>query len=243
VFGVVAFLWIAARSTADVRTLLLICAAVLLVERTLGDWLADRLGAAFGNLAFLAAVGAAGWLLFGTEQGRSALSTLLVGGDHGDYVGVVGGIAVPPSTSALPPSGAVVSHGSTATPPASTSPGPGSAPSADAGGVRSPGPAAAPEGQTDYALTPTRVTVSAVRSAQDQGVAFEAEVSAGRERVSNGRVEFAVNGQVVATTSVDARGTARARVTALGFGPWRVTARFVGTSRFEPSVGSTYLIQ
>jgi hypothetical protein len=68
----------------DVLLLLLLCGTIVLLERTVGDWLADALGPTAGIVLFVGVVAALLWGLLGTHQGRAARETVLrVGTERG----------------------------------------------------------------------------------------------------------------------------------------------------------------
>lgn len=236
----VGFLAITLRASDDVRTLLLICAGLFVIERTIGDWLADRLGATFGKIAFLAAIGVLSWILLGTDQGRAALGTLLERTGSGTS-GDLRGVSVPASTR--PPAAASPApQRSPRSSPTVSAPAPRSTPSADAG----PDGSAAVSATTGVSGTETTIvtstTLRAIKAGQVPGsLILEAVVASSSGPVTAGRVEFALEGRQLGTASVDESGTARTTVSDLGPGVFRVTARFTGSGRFRESVGSTYV--
>jgi hypothetical protein len=240
VVGGLAFLVIALRSTDDVRTILLICAGLFVIERTIGDWLADRLGATFGKLAFLVAIGAVSWIVLGTDQGRAAVGALLERTGSSSSSGLQG-ISVPASTrpaaatSSAPRSSPSSSPAVSAPAPRSTSP----AESESDGSAAVSATSGMSAGESGIV---TSTALRAIKAGQPPGsMILEAVVSASSERVTGGRVEFALDGRVVATVSLDDSGTGRTTVTGLGAGVFRATARFTGSGRLRASVGSTYV--
>jgi hypothetical protein len=237
VCSVVVFLVVALRSTSDVRTLLLICAGLFVIERTVGDWLADRLGDTFGKMAFLATVGAVSWVLFGTEHGRSALGELLALAGREAQQAPASVVSVPASTRSAP-------SASSARP---SSPGvPASSTASQVRNAGSPGegnadPAGTAGTQPSVRVLATRTTLHATVSPEVRSVALEAVVSAAGTAVEGGSVEFSVDGRALTTVPVNSEGTARTTVTSLPSGVVKVTARYTGTSRFRESAGATYV--
>ena len=73
---------------------------------------------------------------------------------------------------------------------------------------------------------------------QGGSVHFAVDVIASGTTVDEGTVEFSIDGRRVASASV-AGGRAEIRVSGVGSGSHRASARFLGTSRFGESVAES----
>jgi hypothetical protein len=237
VLAVVVFLVVAVRSTSDVRTLLLICAGLFVIERTVGDWLADRLGDTFGKMAFLATIGAVSWVLFGTEQGRSVLGDVLALAGREAQQAPASVVSVPASTRPASSTSSARS-GSPRVPASPTASQVGNAGSPGEGHAAAAGTAGA---QPSASVLATRTTLRASVSPDGRTVALEAVVSAAGTAVKSGDVQFSVDGRALTTIPVNSEGVAETTVTSLPSGIVKVTARYVGTNRFRESAGTTYV--
>jgi hypothetical protein len=133
--AVMAFL--TARVALEIALGLVACALLVLVQRTVADWLRDLFGPATVNLALVGAVLAAGWFVFASESGsgltRRGLAEAERRGFRTAMIDVPRAAAPQPRVSAPPSAGgATGSAGSGAGPAAG-----GGAPT-----VRQPAPAA-----------------------------------------------------------------------------------------------------
>jgi hypothetical protein len=219
-----------ARLALDVFLLLLLVAVVGVLRRTAGDWLGDLLGVRGGTVAFAAAISAGGWWIVGTDSGRASVGQFFSAAGRLGFDSVLQErVRVPSSTRPLPPR----SVPARAIAP-SPSTGSSSSPSA------SPGPAAterAAERGDGPPVIPTRLTVRATIPTPDR-VVLQARLSTASTAPS-GRVEFSINGRVVASARVDADGNAETTVALARPGSYRVEARYAGNDRFGPATAQT----
>ncbi|MBA3884533.1 MAG: hypothetical protein H0X67_02230 [Acidobacteria bacterium] len=239
-----------ARSAIDVLALVLLCGAVVLLQRTVGDWFAELVGDSAANVLFIAVVLALLGGIFGTEQGRAAATAMFRALDDRGFqsaVVPVYGPAASPTTSSPP---ANVAAPPLPTPRLATD-GPGGPPRA--GGVSAPGgTVVAPEVRTrpgsvapeDRRPPPSEPAVShvivrAVPTDQPRQMVLRAQVMAGPDAVRDGEVEFSLNGRVVARVPLEDDGSAEARMANLARGYYRFIARFIGTAEYRESISET----
>jgi hypothetical protein len=240
VLAVVVCLIVVIQSTPSIRILLLIGTALFVIERTFGDWVADRLGATFGKLALLVAVGAVAAGLFATERGRSALVDLMALAGHEAQSSSVAADSVPPSAGSPPGTSGEATR---------SAPAPGTtsfrqvenlgAPSAVSAHGKADRGASGEQGN-DTVIS-TRTTLRASVLPDGRRVDLEARVLAGSIVVDSGSVVFSADGRTLVTVPVDRNGTARAIVENLPSGVVRITARYAGTGRFGESVSAAYM--
>jgi hypothetical protein len=202
--------------------------------------MADRFGASFGKAAFLATLGAASWILFGTEQGRSAASGLLALAGPEVRHAPASVVSVPPSTRPAS-AGSNAVRSSPGVPASTTGNQVRSLASAEMGATDRSESAGTARAEPNPGVLSTRTALRASVSPNARIVELEAAVSASGARVTDGTVEFAVEGRVMGTAPVNSDGIARTRFTSLPSGVVRVTARYTGTGQFRESVGATYV--
>jgi hypothetical protein len=127
--GVTLVLYLAV-SAFDIFLLVLLCGTIVLLERTVGDWLVDTLGPAAGIMLFVGVVAALVGGLLGTPQGRAARDEALrIGTERG-----LATVFVSPSSMPRLPG---------QPPPSSSTPASGTRRSSSSGAVATTSPAAA----------------------------------------------------------------------------------------------------
>jgi hypothetical protein len=77
--------YVAARYALEVVLVLVAGAALVLVQRTVADWLRDLFGASAVNLVLAALAVAGGWYLLGSDHGRQAVKEALAAADRGGF--------------------------------------------------------------------------------------------------------------------------------------------------------------
>lgn len=210
-----------ARLAFDVLVLLVVSAAVLVLERTVGDWLADALGPFLSKVVF---VGIILLVVFVGLSIPSVRKTLRASFESADELGlhsvIISGLEkVPVADTTPPPSGGPRGSATSPAPPSSAA-----APEA---------PAASPTTGTGDRATGARTRVVLRIAGQGRTVVLQADVVSERAGVDEGNVEFTVDGTRVAVAPVSA-GRAEARTAVTG-GSHRVQARFTGTATFRES--------
>jgi hypothetical protein len=245
------------RTGVDVVALAGIGALVVLLERTAGDWLADRLGPAAGSLVFGATVGCLAWYLMGTSTGRAAVDDFLAGAEARGYRSLIlrvspsampAGLApaVPAAPVAGPPAAAPTS-GSSLPSGARAQPTAPRLPVRAASRMPSSGRSESVAGGSAEAVispVPTRVTLQVSPSTVRYGERFtlRATVTARGNGPGVGTVDFLIEDRVLATASVPATGTVIANVTILESGTHSVRARFTGAAGYSGSVSDTVTV-
>lgn len=228
--GAVIGLTLLARVALDLFLLLVLVAVVGVLRRTAGDWLGDLLGLRGGTIVFAAVVGLGGWWLVGTDGGRASVGQFFSAAGRLGFDNVLQErVIVPPSTrpatSSVParsiaPSPAAGTAGSSAVSPRPAA-------TERAGGGRGEG---AP-------VIPTRLSVRATTTAPNR-VVLSATLSAAGS-APDGRVEFRIDGRVVASARVGTDGNAETTVSLGRSGSYRVQARYAGSDRFGPAAAET----
>lgn len=197
---------------------------LLVLERTVGDWLIDVIGARARNLMMALVLAGFGWTALSPAAWNGALT--LLGLDRYWSVKVPrGGWTVPPSATSSNP--APAGH------PAPPAAGPGGGASARAHSVSTDVP------ERGAPARGARVRLRSV-SAGDS-VRLEAAVSA--EGPLEGVVEFFIDGRRVATARVGQDGRAEAQVPDPGPGTHRVTVRFKGGRGASDVTSETTLVR
>jgi hypothetical protein len=222
--------FVLARVALDALLLLVGLAVVGVLRRTAGDWLGDLLGVRGGTVAFAVIISAAGWWLVGTDGGRASVGQFFAEAGRLGFGSVLGnGVVVSPSTglvtSSPTPSGTI-----SPSPPAST-------------GITAPAatpstPARASAAADDArSVAPVRLTVRATNTTPDR-VVLQATLSSSAGS-PDGRVEFRIDGRVVATARVGSDGNAETTISVARSGSYRVQVRYAGNSRFGAATGET----
>lgn len=207
-----------AQGMTNVVIVILACGALVLLERTVGDWLTDLFGPVGRALVVVGIVGGIGWILLSSESRRAAAFEFLGLDTYWAVEGVGGtGVQIPPSSATTPSQPATSSGSSSSLTGKASSPQPNRLP----GGAASSRPGQ-PAGRVRMAVTPY---------SDATGVRLEAKVS-GSDMIE-GVVEFIVNGKRVAVSNVGPDGRAVAHVADLGRGTYRVEARFKGRGELD----------
>lgn len=230
IVGVTSFglLILLARSALDVVVLLILAAALFLLERTIGDWLVDLLGPFGSKVVFIGGVVVLSGVMLSLPGVRGAVwaaiekadalgfHTLLI-----DRYGYRAGFHVPPSSS--------VGGGGGGNPaPVATSPIVSG--ESKGGGATEQGP-------------PARSTRLVVAARVQEGILFmSADVMTAGGVVDEGDVEFLIDGRSVASASVS-RGRAETRLGGVTPGAHRATARYRGTRQFSTSLAETSFVR
>ncbi|MEO7274306.1 MAG: Ig-like domain-containing protein [Vicinamibacterales bacterium] len=231
------------RSGVDVLALLLAAFCLLVLERTLGDWIADTLGPGPAALVF-AGIALAGLLYVTTGGGRASAARFVAGAEARGYRAAYLTLTGPGKSGDLPnlrvatpastvSSSAAPATGSLEVVAAATLPGPasGGASASAAGASSVPGVPAA-------GVRITRFFSSANVAAVNQPITLRADVAADDEGELP-KVEFSIDGRVVATAA-PAGGTAtatwRTRV------PGQYVARAHLPGRFRAGVAPSTMI-
>ena len=183
--------------------ILLACAVLVALQRTVGDWLTEALGPAGRGLVVAFVVFAVSWQLLASGNRRAALIEFL-------------GLDTHWITDRMFPSAG--GGGSSAAAPAPSS---GGSPAAAATAGSS---SSSPTASSSQPAGRVRMTVGS--ESDSAGVKLEARLS-GADKL-DGIVDFIVNGKRVASASVGPDGSAVARVPGLAAGSYRVEARFRG---------------
>ena len=202
--AVLTVLILLSQGMINLVVILLACAVLVALQRTVGDWLTEALGPAGRGLVVAFVVFAVGWQLLASGNRRAAVIEFL-------------GLDTHWITDRMFPS---VGGGPSSSPAPASSSGSSPAPAATAGSSSS-----TPSSSQPAALRRVRMIVGSQSDAA--GVKLEARLS-GADKI-DGLVDFMVNGTRVATASVGPDGIAVAHVPNLGAGNYRVEARFKGT--------------
>jgi hypothetical protein len=213
--GVLAVVLLLAQGLVIVLLVLVACGLLVLLERTVGDWLADVLGAAGRSIIVALVLLVVGWQLLSSPSRRAATLSFL--GLEAYWVidtMPASAIDIPPS-SAPPPA-----QTSSASPPRTGTGGPPSSASSPSR------PANVPAASAEPGSPSSRVRMNVVSRSESTGVRLEARLS-GADKI-DGIVDFIVDGKRVATASVAPDGRAVAYLRDVGPGTYQVEARFRG---------------
>jgi hypothetical protein len=131
-----ALAYVGARYALEVVLMLAAGAALVLVQRTVADWLRDLFGASTVNLVLAALVLAGGWYLLGSDQGQRAVKDGLAAAESRGFrtVWIDRPYVQPPPSRASAPSG-----GGSPAPPRASGGGSTTAARAAGGGSTAPG--------------------------------------------------------------------------------------------------------
>lgn len=202
--GLLAALLLLAAGLGNIVLVILAFGLLVLLERTVGDWLVDFVGSGGRSVVVGLVLLVIGWQFLSSAPRRAATVRFLGLDAYWDDVEIPGGgFAVPASSTGLPPPGAVRPTPSPASPNAPP-----------------------PRVDSTPAAPSSRVSMAVGSRSDQEGVRLEARLT-GAEKI-DGIVDFIVDGRRVASTSVAADGTAIVRVPNLGPGTHRVEARFRG---------------
>ena len=245
----------------DILAVAVVAGVLLLLDRTVGDWLADRSNSTVPNLLFAGLLAVLVSLLFLTRTGAEWMDKFLKFGEEKGYqglwikshpvaasepaaAGVTGGTrstaSVGVRTSAAP------HHSSRAPSLRMRSSGRGSPdtlPAASTSGSRAVATHADPQGgptssRSTGEATTTVVNVTPRSARPGEDVAVRAVVTRAGGRVRSGSVEFSVNGVVHSSASITGDGTASVVLRGLGPGLFSIHARFTGSTDLLPSSSS-----
>ena len=202
--GFVAILILLIAGFTNIVVVIFACAVLLLLGRTVGDWLADLVGPGARSVLVAAVLFMLGWQLVSSAERRAAAIRFLgldsywvIDDIPEDRLQVCGGSSAGPSTGSA-------RSGPPARPPSPAAP-------------STPAPAASAAPQLQMA----------VNSVSDAGgVRLEARLTGARQ--VSGIVDFFIDGNRVAAGSVRPDGTATGYVPNLPPGSYRVEARFKG---------------
>jgi hypothetical protein len=245
------------RTGVDVLALLVALFVLLLIERTIGDWVADSLGPVTAILIFIA-MAALGVTYVSTDRGRSRVHRIFEAaeaqgyhtayvaldkderdaGRGGDSKGVADTLARPLNT---PAAGAVSGSPSASSSAAPSSSAPSSsAPSSSSGASASPAPvvatgaasstpraASSPDVRQAGGVRITRLRISPEVAVTGQLLMFRADLTSDGTG-SLPEVEFSVDGRSIAQVRPDAHGIAVARWRTAVPGQYVVRARPTG---------------
>jgi hypothetical protein len=198
----------------DVLVVVLLCCAVVALERTVGDWLSDLLGAGLASAVFAALLGAGVWGLF--VRGGQADQFYATAERHG-YRTLYH--TPSPETDQEAPAAAIeAAPAQTSTPVRATSGSPADDPrptaSADAPGDREDGETRrgrvwgrVPPSQTPAPMTVVRLDVPNLTSA-GRPVTVTARVTAGDRPLAGASVTFHMDGRPVGSAVTGGNGAA-----------------------------------
>jgi hypothetical protein len=213
-----------------------VCSGLFLLERTIGDWLADLAGARFASLLFAILLGAGGWYSLGTVKGRNATAAFLSRGSGRSLP--IEPAVVSPADPARPSAQLPAPHLIAPSPRSAAGGGPSSgvpgSQRLSTGVPPATGVLSQAEPRPASAMTTVRFTVTPSVVETGAPVLLAAEVHSGGAMVAGGTVVFASDSGVLATASVSA-GHAESAVSNLPVGKHSVGARYLGSGRFRAS--------
>jgi hypothetical protein len=233
---------------------------LLLLERTVGDWLADTTGPVPATIVFAAIVAGFTWFVVGSADEFFAAAE-----ERGfRRIYYQPARAYQPERAAAPvdrrfplssgqrASGQQANRTGRVSAARDASAAPmevGGAPERQTASNAAPSTATAVASRTLFGapkerapLVPTRIAVK-VEPAQvspARRVVFEAVVHAGDRPVASGSVRFIVNGAAVAMAAVDSRGVATSTFATYFPGTHEVRASYSGTTEYEPSASRVH---
>jgi hypothetical protein len=211
----------------DILALLVAAFVLLLLERTVGDWLAETLGPAPAALVFVI-VAVAGLLYVTTERGQAQVDRVFDAAADRGYRTTYFRLNRRPASSS-PPSAAVPPGSVHAVVPTLRPP------TAAPGGAAAGNSAVGPAGGVRIA----RLRVTPEVTTPGTPVVFRADLSAERPGTLPA-VVFSVDGRVVATVTPDAGGAAETRWQTAVPGQYVIRARIPGRL-FDVALASTVL--
>ena len=241
------------------------CLILLTLERTVGDWLGELLGASLAGFVFAVFVAGTIYYFFSDNAGRSHTDSFFLDAEKRGYRSIYYQPALPDGTRGLPlpipePPPAAVVAAPVATNGGSEETGAvvQSAPSSPNGDHAATGAPANPppkQSSTEFVwrkarplwaqffpesvvALPTVVSldVEPRRVSTALRTVLRAAVTAEGKPVVNGSVEFSVNGSGAGRIILDAQGTAATHYSTYIAGTYNITARYAGSTGFAASV-------
>jgi hypothetical protein len=231
----------------DVLVIVLLCCGVVVLERTLGDWLSDLIGAVPASLLFAVLVGSGVWMLFAeggkvgqfyTAAERRGYHTVyhheFVAGPQSDTA-AANGTESSPSSTARSGEGAAILPRVPQEPP-TTVVRPAAKAVATSSGFRQPASNAAP--------TPVVRIEAPQMGVIGRSVTIRAHVTAGSEPLAGANVEWAINGRAVGTSVTDAAGAASSAFVPRQAGTYQLDVRVAVPSRraHQPSARMLFYV-
>jgi hypothetical protein len=228
-----AFVLFLAVRAVDVLAILLVCAGVFVLERTVGDWLTDALGPFVSKVVFLGGIFVCFTIALSFESVRTGIWNGIEAADNlGLHSVLLEGVEQMPSVDTKPAPSTASTRASGS---GQSSPGGSEVPSSTPSSPSEPAAAApTPSVRGEEAPTGARTRVVLRIGGQGSTVLLQADVLSEGAAVNDGRVEFIIDDRRATSAGVSA-GRAEGRAT-VGPGAHRVQARYTGTRDFRESI-------
>jgi hypothetical protein len=242
------------------------CFILLALERTVGDWLGELLGAALAGFLFAVCVAGTIYYFFSENAGRSHTDSFFLAAEKRGYRTLYYLPALPDGTRGHyspvpePPQDVVAAPvatnggGTNGEPmglPAPADPGPGSPPVSSLSPSEIVWRKTRPFWSWFFPESTVPVPTVVVLDVEPRIVraplrtVFRAAVTVGRKPVVNGSIEFSVNGGGAGRIILDAHGLASTHYSTYIAGTYSVTARYTGNAEYAASLSKpvTFIVE